>query len=675
MTTSRLIIFLFTLILSLFSPSILAYDTDLFDMNLRQLMNIPITGSTLTPQTVSTSPAAVTVFNADFISSLGVEYLHELLNYVPGLQTQRTADFNFSYSYSFRGRRNGGQSKEALMVLDGQILNDPRTGAANGAVRLMSVANIDRVEVIRGPNSALYGTGAFSGVINIISKKNDQYAALQVGHFNKTGITFKTSNTHQTFKWNTYLHAQKDGGDEYRVADTFSDNDILTHDPRSLIELHSHLDIYNTNISFYAQKTTGEDYYSLGLLSNGFNQGTYEYYGTLLNHKFNWHQNLTSNFEFEYRYNHSKIDAQLTESGALFAISNPQSNDPLFIKAKVRGQTYRSKLHNNLVMNDALSVQFGMDWQRNTELTSQAANNFNTDQLYAGVIPVEYFGNFDQITNAEEQEPRDAFGVYSQGIWQLSNQHQFNLGLRYDSDEAVASHLSPRLGWITTLNENNTIKVLYGEAFRAASLNETAGPNSPVIKGDPDLKQEVIKTYDLIYMHIDSYFNLQVGAYLNEYSDPISIVLDNENIRQYVNGASAHSQGVEIEGNWNIFEGSWLRFTFSELIDTPDNFFRESKRTGSLMFNYSKHSFSWNIAAVYSGDKKTEAVVGQFETVNAFWDVSSKFNYKINQYWSNQLLIKNLLNQDNVSSTQEQGLAQGISARSREVIYSLKYQW
>jgi len=217
--------------------------------------------------------------------------------------------------------------------------------------------------------------------------------------------------------------------------------------------------------------------------------------------------------------------------------------------------------------------------------------------------------------------------------------------------------------------------VLYGEAFRAASLNETAGPNSPVIKGDPDLKHEVIKTYDLIYMHIDSYFNLQVGAYLNEYSDPISIVLDNENIRQYVNGASAHSQGVEIEGNWNIFEGSWLRFTFSELIDTPDNFFRESKRTGSLMFNYSKHSFSWNIAAVYSGDKKIEAVVGQFETVNAFWGMNSKFNYKINQYWSNQLLIKNLLNQDNVSSTQEQGLAQGISARSREVIYSLKYQW
>ena len=239
----------------------------------------------------------------------------------------------------------------------------------------------------------------------------------------------------------------------------------------------------------------------------------------------------------------------------------------------------------------------------------------------------------------------------------------------------MASHLSPRLGWIVSLDENHTIKVLYGEAFRAASLNETAGPNSPVIKGDPDLKHEVIKTYDVIYMHIGSYFNLQLGAYLNEYTDPISITLDDQNIRQYVNGASSHSQGIEFEANWNVFEGSWLRLTMSELLYTPENFFRESNRTASLMFNYSMNKLSWNVSAIYSGDKKTEAVAGQFETIDGFWDLSTKFNYKINENWSNQLLIKNVLNQKNASSTQEQGLAQGIPSRSREVMYSVKYKW
>ena len=430
-----------------------------------------------------------------------------------------------------------------------------------------------------------------------------------------------------------------------------------------------------TEVSFFAQKITGDNYYLLGGLSNDFNQSVYEYYGTFVNHKFKLRDNLTSNIEFEYRYNQSKIDTQLTSQGALFAISDPQSNDPLLIKALVRAETYRSKFHNNLEVSNTLSVQFGADWQRNSELTSQAANNFNTDQLYAGVTPIQYFGDFEQVTNAEDQDPTDAFGMYSQGIWQLSDQHQFNIGLRYDTHESVASHLSPRLGWIVSLDENHTIKVLYGEAFRAASLNETAGPNSPVIKGDPDLKHEVIKTYDLIYMHVGSYFNLQLGAYVNEYTDPISITLDDQNIRQYVNGASSHSQGIEFEANWNVFEGSWLRLTFSELLDTPENFFRESNRTASLMFNYSMNKLSWNVSAIYSGDKKTEAVAGQFETIDGFWDLSTKLNYKINENWSNQLLIKNVLNQKNASSTQEQGLAQGIPGRSSEVMYSVKYKW
>ena len=75
-------------------------DVDLFDMGLRQLMNLPVEGSTRTQETVSTAPAAVTVFDAAFIKSLPVDHLYELLNYVPGMQSQRGADSGFSFGYS-----------------------------------------------------------------------------------------------------------------------------------------------------------------------------------------------------------------------------------------------------------------------------------------------------------------------------------------------------------------------------------------------------------------------------------------------------------------------------------------------------------------------------------------------------------------------------------------------
>ena len=130
---------------------------------------------------------------------------------------------------------------------------------------------IERVEVIRGPASTLYGADAIGGVINIITKKHDGYVSAQVGHFNKTGVTLKATHEQKAFKWNTYLHAQKDDGDEYQIADSFSDNMIVSDDPKSLVEFHTHVDIYNTQISFYAHQVTGENFYTLGLLSNGFN--------------------------------------------------------------------------------------------------------------------------------------------------------------------------------------------------------------------------------------------------------------------------------------------------------------------------------------------------------------------------------------------------------------------
>jgi len=72
-----------------FSYGTLAYseiDESLFDLSLQELLNMRVTGSTLTEQTINTAPSAVTVIDTEFISSLGVDYLYELLNYVAGFQ-------------------------------------------------------------------------------------------------------------------------------------------------------------------------------------------------------------------------------------------------------------------------------------------------------------------------------------------------------------------------------------------------------------------------------------------------------------------------------------------------------------------------------------------------------------------------------------------------------------
>src|SRR5688572_31037277 len=89
-------------------------DDDLayLELSLEQLLDVPVTGSTLTQETLKTVPSAVSVFTREHIDRLGMDYLYELLNLVPGFQFDRNASNSLAYTYSARGRRTTQQSLE-----------------------------------------------------------------------------------------------------------------------------------------------------------------------------------------------------------------------------------------------------------------------------------------------------------------------------------------------------------------------------------------------------------------------------------------------------------------------------------------------------------------------------------------------------------------------------------
>ena len=99
------------------------------ELSLEQLLETPVTGSTLTEESIKTVPAAVSVFTHEHIERLGVDYLHELLGLVPGFQFNRNANSGLAYSYSARGRRTTHVSLEVLLLVDGKVFNDPRGGS------------------------------------------------------------------------------------------------------------------------------------------------------------------------------------------------------------------------------------------------------------------------------------------------------------------------------------------------------------------------------------------------------------------------------------------------------------------------------------------------------------------------------------------------------------------
>jgi len=128
---------------------------------------------------ISRAPAVATVITAEDIASIGATDLDEVLETVPGLHVARSTLVS-SPVYVIRGI-NLGFNPQVLMLINGVPITTVYTGSRGVAWGGMPVDNIARVEVIRGPGSALYGADAYAGVINIITKTTDDFTGTEAG--------------------------------------------------------------------------------------------------------------------------------------------------------------------------------------------------------------------------------------------------------------------------------------------------------------------------------------------------------------------------------------------------------------------------------------------------------------------------------------------------------------
>jgi len=146
---------------------------DLTETSLEDLASIQVYSASKHMQSASEAPSAVTVITADQIQKYGYRTLGDILRSVRGFYI--TSDRNYSY-VGVRGfARLGDWNSRVLLLVDGHRTNDHIFGQAMiGSEFLVDVDLIERVEIIRGPSSSLYGAGAFFAVINVITRKPQQ---------------------------------------------------------------------------------------------------------------------------------------------------------------------------------------------------------------------------------------------------------------------------------------------------------------------------------------------------------------------------------------------------------------------------------------------------------------------------------------------------------------------
>ncbi|MDD1621801.1 MAG: TonB-dependent receptor plug domain-containing protein, partial [Methylococcaceae bacterium] len=169
-----------SLLIACLSVSVYAEQTvtDFLDLSPAELADIPVSIASGTAKSLSRSAAVTSVITAEQISSMGATELHEVLETVPGVHATIQPVTN-DYSYTMRGIYNATNS-EVLLLLNGTRFSLPLQGTHMSGM-IIPVKDIQRVEVIRGPGSALYGADAFAGVINIVTKKAADIDGTTVG--------------------------------------------------------------------------------------------------------------------------------------------------------------------------------------------------------------------------------------------------------------------------------------------------------------------------------------------------------------------------------------------------------------------------------------------------------------------------------------------------------------
>ncbi len=650
------------------TPSLYANQAGLLDMDLEQLLQVNIIGATLREESIKTVPSSTTVFTRAQLDTLGLDYLHELLNLVPGFQTSRAADSPMSYAFSIRGRRQSGQSREVLMLVDGRVFTDPRSGGIEGAMHLYPLANIEQIEIIRGPASSIYGSGAFTGVINIVSRKQINKIAVGVGENQRRAADINLAGSSGDWQTNVYAHLAEDGGQQYRIANQ------ITHDPREEMMFDWSVQYHNTKIQAFYSEQEASDFYVLEKINNNFNNYWQAFQHLRLDQQFNPSDTWKVNIAISHEKAEQALKGMILPAGGLATNSIPASNDPFLTKGVLASEAYRFNLANDLDINQQLSAQFGVEWQRQHEIRARSYNNYDLAQWAKRQFPVTYYGNLDHGTLVGKEESRNVSGIYAQFLYQLSDKTRLTAGARHDDYQSIDTRTSPRFGLVHQINSTHTIKLLYSEAFRAPTQGETDLLNNPVLVGNPNLKSETVKSSELVWVGTWDQFSLGANVYRNYYANPISAGF-NGTTRTYMNGASQKNYGAGLRMDWQLNSQWMLRGHLSSFRDLPDAYFREADRLSSLNVNYHNGRWNWNLSAIYQGERQYQLTTTQRATLDSLWYANSQLRYEISEQTSIALAVKNAFDKDYFTPAQGTGLAGGVPNRGREASINIDWQF
>ncbi len=605
---------------------------DVFRMSLTELMNVEVISASKIKQQIKDVAATVQVITAEQIRSRSYFTLEEALSDLPGFQFRNIQGFN---SYVFM-RGVPSQNNLILLLLDGVQINELNSGGfyAGGQFNL---SEVERIEVVYGPASALYGTNAVSGIINIITKSPE---GRHKGHVSLLGGSYKTGMVDFSIK---DFNAKKRIG--FSLSGMYKSTEKADlGGAKGDNNWTERMENFENDLTFSARfqfknLTAGADFQEKrsSLTTNFLSVGDkyldkntlwdIVFFNSYLKYTHQFHEKLSLNSTLYYRNTTVKPNTIYQIEKATDKTTGNQVG--YFRPNQLIG--FENQL--NYKTTERLMFTVGIVGEIE-ELSEDFSISFSNSQFIKPVAPVkpEMLNNF-------------LFSYYAQANFKISSQLSFIGGLRHDFSNYYGQVLTPRTGLVFN-KDKFTAKILYNRAFRAPKpWDYNYGT------GNPGLKPEKMHSFEAFgaYSVLDN-LAFGVSVYKNVINDKL-IKETSAGIDRWINKSELNTFGVEAFGNYSFNAFSvYANYTYSDSYDEVGIYIPEiSMHTANAGITHSPgYHVKLNLRANYLGPRKNPMVIQS--TGNDIIDDALLFHCCISYLDFNdfdyQLKVNNILNQE-----------------------------
>jgi outer membrane receptor for ferrienterochelin and colicins len=486
----------------------------LYEMSLEELMNITVTTASKSSESINEAPAVISVITSREIEAFGALTLVDVLNRATALYI--TGSYYFPNNLAaMRGDVQVHTSSHVLILIDGRPCRESFYSGIDLAIfNTFPINSVERIEIIRGPGSVLYGSNAFSGVINIITKQASETSTQLVargGSFGTGSVSFLQNSNYKDLKLSTGIQYLNQHGWNFNATDQSGVNKTMKYGQDNI----------GVNLSATYKSITLRTFYGKSFRDIFGERPLFPVNGTF--------NNLNTYRAF------ADLGVKHTFGDKWHASTNATFN----------GFSQRS-------VRDGVPVNFySNDILGETTHFFDVTDNFH---IVAGALVNNVTGQGD-ATDPVTSEPTVWVEGYNDVRWAAYVQGDYKplkflkliAGGQYNKTPGVSGNFSPRAGMVINFTPAFGFKYLYGQAFKTPAQSDRYISIPGLNYGNAGLKPETVATTDLQLFYQKSIVQVTAGYFISEQKNSIVRIPYLTNAVTYTNQGSLSLHGIEAE--------------------------------------------------------------------------------------------------------------------------------